>query len=527
MDTTYAAENTESSATGQTAATGPHVPSGSPRPLRTDTILSGTASLVVFTGMQRAIGFGRSMFLCRMLRADLLGQWDMAFGFLSFAMPLTLMGVAGSLGRFVDYFRQRGRLFHFLYVTLCATVGLGITAAAAIVVFRAAFSRLIFGQAGHEALVVLVALALLAMISFSYTTKFFVAMRLQRISSLLSFLYGTLFAVSCVLLLLKWASATTVVVAHLLSLLSCCCLGVYFGRQAWQSVPAHEARGGADPIWPQLLPFSLSLWTLNVLWGVLALVDRYMIVHFSGTDAVLELVGQYYVARIVPLLMTAVATMFGALLLPYLSRQWEAGDRAQLARRLDLMVRATGLAAFAAAVVCLFAVPFLFQWGFGNKFELGLAVLGLTLAYAVAHCMYCVARLYLLCDKSVWLINVVVVLTIAVNVGLNLVLLPRFGIYGVAAAGCTSAFTLLMGILCTVRLRGMPLNLVTPGIALLPLALLCGPAVAFVVLAVVLALAVLSPVLFAAEEKEKARQLAGRVWRGGRIESLWQRMGTR
>jgi O-antigen/teichoic acid export membrane protein len=185
------------------------------------------------------------------------------------------------------------------------------------------------------------------------------------------------------------------------------------------------------------------------------------------------------------------------------------------------------LAAFAVAVVFLSAVPFLFQWGFGNKFELGLAVLGVTLAYAVAHCMYCVARLYLMCDKSVWLINLVVVLSIAVNVGLNLVLLPRFGIYGVAAAGCTSAFTLLMGILCMVRLRGMPLNLVTPGIALLPLSLLCGPVVAIVVLAAVMALAVLSPVLFDAQEKDEARQLADRLWRGGRIESLWQRMGTR
>ena len=83
-----------------------------------------------------------------------------------------------------------------------------------------------------------------------------------------------------------------------------------------------------------------------------------------------------------------------------------------------------------------------------------------------------------------------------------------------------------MGILCMVRLRGISLNLVTPVIALLPLSLIGGAAVAIVVLGLVLVLTVLSPMLFSSEEKEKAWELCARLLRGGRIESLWKR-GTR
>ena len=485
-----------------------------PNTVRPDTILSGTAALLLFSGLQRAIGFGRSLILCRLLTTEALGQWNMAFGFLTFAMPLTVMGIPGSLGRYIEFFRKRGLLSRFLRGTFLATIGLGLSATTVIVIYRQSFSRLIFGQPGHETLVVWVAITLFAMVLFGYVTRVFVSMRIQRISSFLQFLNGVLFAVGCILLVVTWqASSTSVVVAQLLALVGCCGVGGYFMWRTWQGFAMHDAADCPGPIWSKLAPFSLSLWVLNGLWGLLTVVDRYMLVHFSELDSALEIVGQYHVARIVPLLLTSVTGMFAVLLLPYLSRDWEMGQNTYVGERVDLFVRVVGLATFGVAVFCLVTVPVLFRWGFGNKFELGLAILGMTLAYAVALSTFSVARIYLLCDEKVSLVNVAVAIAIAVNVVMNLLLLRRFGLHGAASAACASAFVLLFLVLSLARLRGMPLSPVTMCIAFLPLSLLIGGMVPAILLVLVLVLTVVSPVPFSSVEKNEMKQTLMRLLR--------------
>ena len=81
-----------------------------PAALRTDTLADSVVVLLVLAAVQRIVGFARGILVCRWLSPDELGQWDMAFGFLTLAAPLTVLGLPGSFGRYVEYFRQRGQL---------------------------------------------------------------------------------------------------------------------------------------------------------------------------------------------------------------------------------------------------------------------------------------------------------------------------------------------------------------------------------------------------------------------------------
>src|SRR5215467_13036019 len=77
---------------------------------RTDTLAESVVVLLVLAAVQRIVGFARGVLVCRWLSPDELGHWDMAFGFLTLAAPLTVLGLPGSFGRYVEYFRQRGQL---------------------------------------------------------------------------------------------------------------------------------------------------------------------------------------------------------------------------------------------------------------------------------------------------------------------------------------------------------------------------------------------------------------------------------
>ena len=119
----------------------------------------------------------------------------------------------------------------------------------------------------------------------------------------------------------------------------------------------------------------------SILINLFGVMDRYMILHFSRMPAsqALDAVGNYYAARVVPLLLVSIATMLATIIVPHLSHDWEAGRRDLVAARLRLFTKTFGFALFAAATAVLLFSPLLFHLGFHDKYPQGEAVLPWTL----------------------------------------------------------------------------------------------------------------------------------------------------
>lgn len=118
---------------------------GQPDGLKHDSLAASVLMLFALTAVQRLVGFLRGVLLCRWLDAEQLGQWDMALGFVMLAAPLAVLGLPGSFGRYVEHYRDRGQLRHFLRRTGTAILLLTVIAVAAVAVGRVWFSELIFG----------------------------------------------------------------------------------------------------------------------------------------------------------------------------------------------------------------------------------------------------------------------------------------------------------------------------------------------------------------------------------------------
>src|SRR5262245_27954272 len=166
-------------------------PEGSPEPaaaiLRADTLADSVLILLVMTVVQRMVGFMRGLLFCRWLEPEQLGQWDVAFGFLSLAAPLAVLGLPGSFGRYAEYYRQRGQLRTFLYRATSASVVLTVCAVAVIGIGRNWFSELIFGDSGQGALVGWIALCTAAVVVNNFLVSLFLSMRLYRVVTGLQF----------------------------------------------------------------------------------------------------------------------------------------------------------------------------------------------------------------------------------------------------------------------------------------------------------------------------------------------------
>jgi PST family polysaccharide transporter len=481
-------------------------PTTAHRALRSDTLADSVVIVLALTFVQRLVGFGRSILFCMWLEPEELGEWDIAFGFLLLAAPVAVLSLPGAFGRYVEYFRQRGQLRTFLKRITIATGVLGVTAAVLIALNRAWFSQLIFGRPDRTELVAVLAGSLLAVIAYNIVVELFIAMRLQRLASGVEFLNSMAFATLGIGLLLHWRhGAASVVAAFGGACLISAVVSLFWIWHSLRAVPRERDFVPQGSFWSKLIPFAASVWVSNWLVNLFVIIDRYMIIHHSGlnSDEALATVGQYHGSRIVPMLLVTVAGLVSSTAIPFLSHDWEAGRRRAVSDRLNLLLKLSAVALVGAAILVLFASPLLFGLALKGRFEGGRQVLSWTLMYSAWFGMFSIARTYFWCDERVRLVSIALVAGLCVNIGLNVWLLPAFGLVGAVWSTCGAHFISLVLVLSFARMRGMRIHSGTWMIMALPMIVCLGPWIASLIMIGVLILMATTQVLLNHEEKQE------------------------
>lgn len=498
------------------------------RRLQPDSLAASVAILLIANLVQRSVGFARGVMFCRWLTPDELGTWDMAYSFLLLAAPVVVLGLPGSFGRYLERFRQRGQLRTFLRRATIWTASLTATAVALLILAAPQCSELIFGSSDQRTLVILLAVSLVAVILHHFLEALFAALRKFSIVSTMHFCQSLTFAAISLSLLLWWRpAAESIIIGYGLA-----CLVSAVGALLWKGRAIAEEAVPGDAIshrefWQPLVRFAVWVWVTNLFCHLFAVIDRYMLVHWSGLEnaAALALVGHYHASRIIPLLLLSVTTLLAGAVMPYLSHDWETGERQRVSDRLNLVLKLTSLMMLAAGVVVLWAAPLLFHVAFEGRYDEGLAVQPWTLAYCAWYGLLLVAQNYLWCAERAKLSVIPLAAGLAVNMALNCVLIPAWGLMG-AVVAITVATGLALAVLCWINLRaGMQLQ---PGMIWLSLApaALCGGAWCGTAALVALATAIpFSKTLFTQLERDALAELAnGHL---ARLSVYWARRAER
>lgn len=476
--------------------------------VRPDTLLASVVVLLLVNVVQRSIGFGRGLLFCRWLDPESLGHWDMAYGFLLLAAPVAVLGLPGSFGRYLERFRQRGQLRSFLLRTTCWTALLGAAAVIGLAIFRSQFAYLVFGNSGEQMLMLLVCGTLAAVIVHHFLEAVFAGLRVFRVVSAMHFAQSMLFAALSLALLSTWRTdAWSIVVGYGgACILSSVGVLVWARRLDWDDAPQLESARHRE-FWPPLLRFAVWVWISALLSNLFSIIDRYMIVHYSGlsADESLALVGHYHTSMLVPVLLVSVANLLTGAMTPHLSHDWELGDRAGVSSRLHMAFKAASLAMLIAGIGVLLVAPQLFSVAFGGKYDEGLYVLPWALTSCVWFSLLLISQMYVWCAEKSRHATAPLAVGLIANALLNLALLPRLGLQGaVVATALATLAALVMQLVVNIR-QGMTPSLGTFVAALAPVGLTQGATLAIGWTAAVCGMAIYTTLIFSADEK---RQLA-------------------
>jgi polysaccharide transporter, PST family len=207
------------------------------------------------------------------------------------------------------------------------------------------------------------------------------------------------------------------------------------------------------------------------------------------------------------MLLASVATTLAGVALPHLSHDWEAGRKQAVADRINLMLKLLAIALTAGALVVLLAGPLVFDVLFRGKYPGGLAVLPGTLACCVWIGLFATAFNYLWCAERAGLGSFVVLLGLAINIGLNLWLIPRMGLRGAVLATSVANLMVLVGAYSISGWLGMRLDRGMLPCLALPLVMYLEPWGALLAFATAAWLAARTPWVFNPSEREQLRAI--------------------
>lgn len=410
--------------------------------LEGDSLSSGVAFTMGITVAQRAVGFIRTAIFCRLLAAQELGQWSLVFSFVMLSAPMTLMGITGSFGRYVEHYLQRGLIKRFLIRTGIAVTGLTCLAIATMWFQQEWVSWCLFGSSEQTDLLLPACVTLVTTIVFNYFLEVVIALRQIKVGSIMSLVSSWTFAaIGIGLLFFTQLGSYGVIIAFAISNLLAALYALLKLTKVWPKLPVSNEAFPHFGLWKKLAPFALGLWGVNIFVNTFDMADRYMIIHFSGSspDVAQGLVGQYFSSLAIPLLMVGVSAALAHMVMPYLSQDWEAGRFEAVNDRVNMSIKMIGLMLCVGSVAILILGPFIFNHIFGGKYAAGFAILPWTITFCYWKAISTGVYNYLFCTERTRLMCVSLGIGLFANIVLNALLLPVLGLAGAAIAtslGC-------------------------------------------------------------------------------------------
>ena len=406
---------------------------------------------------QRGIGFLRSFYVCGALSPAEVGQWDLSFSFLTMVAPLAVLGIPGSFGRYLARHESSGQSGRFLRQTLIVCLGLVAVTVSVLYWARHTVAVYFFGSSEFSTWVGILATGLPLVVFFNFATSWFTGKRLNRIVFRTQFTQTVTFAVGCVVALGLYAvSATAVVIAYLISCMAGLLVAViYFlgsGEPTSETEPPKPL-----PIWSKILPFAAWVWASNAILNLFSLCDRMLLVNFHPDPAidVRYLIGQYHTACLFPLLLLSFGAMAGSMLMPYLSKDWEAENQANVHDRLNLMLKAIGGLCLVGSIGVMAIAPLLFGGIWQDKFSMGESLLPMTLCYCSLAAVYLVAQKYFWCIEKAWFSSLLLGTGLVANFLLGVVFIGAYGIEGVVASTLVAHVFVLASVLLLCYRNGL------------------------------------------------------------------------
>lgn len=450
---------------------------------------------------QRVFGIARGILFARLLGPANLGVYALTAFVLGVGIPVVSAGLASSYNRYVPRYEANGSLR--AYYNSITSWSMWITTAfvAVALLFPRQVSSLLLASPEHATVLRLTVLTLLPAVYHRNLTTFFKGLRVFRLSAILEFAQPVLLTVFAIAGFVWWQKTVEMamwatLLSYVLPVAACGWMTSRYLRDLTDQKPRVDEVQFARKI------FRFSVWFVIIPTGLVTFdyVDRLMLAHLMKDATTL---GIYSQAFNTTALLLAVGYVPNGVLGPTLSAAWDRHDQPLVQRTFNLALKVTLLLMLGASLVLVLMKGWVLGFMYGHAYAPGAVVLAPLLAFQCFDVMYSIAGMYSGLIEKTYVPGIAVAIGLALNVGLNLVMIPRFGMRGAAYAAMFSYGLVNVVLYLLNRHHGLRLTRRTLLVSALPLSLLLPPGVLVPLAAGVLVAIFRGTLLFETAEKDE------------------------
>ncbi|MFC1826125.1 flippase [Thermodesulfobacteriota bacterium] len=382
--------------------------------------------------------------LARYLGPDDLGVFVLGLAIIGIASSFSRLGLDSGILKYVPIYRVAGdtaRVKGIVTEALKLGVIAGVLVSALIVILSPTIAKMIFGSQEHSPLLKILSLAIPFLVLMPLLLSTFQAFHIARYSALIpNFIFPLLNILFTVFaLIIGWRLKGIAFVYLIVTIFSFSLAGYYF----FKLFP--EIRKGPHGVIKreELLKYSLSLFGVSFLVFLIMWTDTLMIGFFKSSKEV----GIYSVAVKTSVLLSIILNSLNFIFAPVISELYNNNDIKQLERIFKTVARWGISLAFPLFLIMAFwskEILSLFGVGFISA---SIPLIILALGQFVAVGTGSVGNMLFMTGGNM-IVLIYVTAAFFVNLLLNYLLIPPYGIIGAAIATSTSIS--LINILCLI-----------------------------------------------------------------------------
>lgn len=281
------------------------------------------------------------------------------------------------------------------------------------------------------------------------------------------------------------ASLFTLCASFLLSYLMALLVSLPLVKRKISDLPDGKGGLATDEIWREIIPFGIMLTILQSFLVLISSVDKAMLGYFGAPAGATEAVAVYSLATQLALTLTVFPGAIATIFLPTISRLVGREDFAGVRSVLQTSQRWMLFITLPVAVVMIAFSSELLYGFYGSSYQVGAAALSIFVFGLVFNVMCYAVALALAGMRLVRIELKVAFIAGLINVALNVILIPQFGMVGASIASAVGFFATAVLFnhygekFLKFRMPPETYRLLAAGLATLLLALLLKPVASF------------------------------------------------
>ena len=385
----------------------------------------------------KLVGFFYLVALARMASQDDVGTFYLALSIFGVLGMFSDAGFASSFSRYVPYLTGRGeaaklrallKACYAVVTVLCILIGIAIFLTADIIA----------GYFHNPELAIALRLLspyLLLNTLFSLDLGFLNGRKMMKeYSVLLNAQTVAKFALMLLLFIIMGATLFSIAAGFVLSFLFVLLLSFLYIRRPLAELG--EAGAGADisGLMREVVPFGLTMSLINSLWMLINYTDRILIGYLMDPSLAPQMVAVYSMATSLSMLVMVFPTAIALIFFPMISELVGRGKKEEIIELCETSTRWIIFTTFPLTLVMLAFPDNLLRMFYGDAYAAGAFAMAVFTLGLFIRSLSTVESLVLGSMRLIGLELRVALVCAIVNVFLNLILIPRFGIGGASAA---------------------------------------------------------------------------------------------